>query len=143
VHLVHLVRLVPLACPAGLPDPARRAARARRDDARYECPMRSAGTDRQHLARLSPELREHESVKPLELFFDLVFVVAIAQLSHELDHSLAGFGVFAALFLPVFIAWQGFTFYSDRGRRAVSPRHVRRHARDRGARGADPCTGGL
>jgi low temperature requirement protein LtrA len=29
----------------------------------------------------------------LELFFDLVFVVAIAQLSHELveDHSLAGF----------------------------------------------------
>ena len=41
----------------------------------------------------------------LELFFDLVFVVAIAQLAHELvlDHSLAGFGVFAGLFLPVFV----------------------------------------
>jgi low temperature requirement protein LtrA len=52
----------------------------------------------------------------LELFFDVVFVVAIAQLAHELvvDHSLRGFLVFAALFLPVFIAWQGFTIYADR-----------------------------
>jgi low temperature requirement protein LtrA len=52
----------------------------------------------------------------LELFFDVVFVVAIAQLAHELavDHSLRGFLVFGALFLPVFIAWQGFTFYADR-----------------------------
>lgn len=52
----------------------------------------------------------------LELFFDLVFVVAIAQLAHELalDHSLRGFGVFAALYLPVFLAWQGFSFYADR-----------------------------
>lgn len=52
----------------------------------------------------------------LELFFDVVFVVAIAQLAHELavDHSLRGFAVFAALFLPVFIAWQGFTIYADR-----------------------------
>ena len=51
-----------------------------------------------------------------ELFFDVVFVVAIAQLAHELvdDHSLRGFAVFAALFLPVFIAWQGFTIYADR-----------------------------
>jgi low temperature requirement protein LtrA len=47
----------------------------------------------------------------LELFFDLVFVVAIAQLAHELvvDHSLGGFAIFAALYLPVFIAWQGFS----------------------------------
>jgi low temperature requirement protein LtrA len=52
----------------------------------------------------------------LELFFDVVFVVAIAQLAEELilDHSLHGFAVFAALFLPVFIAWQGFTIYADR-----------------------------
>jgi low temperature requirement protein LtrA len=43
-------------------------------------------------------------------------VVAIAQLAHELvvDHSLPGFGTFAALYLPVFIAWQGFSFYADR-----------------------------
>jgi low temperature requirement protein LtrA len=52
----------------------------------------------------------------LELFFDLVFVVAIAQLAHELvlDHSLAGFATVAALYLPVFIAWQGFSIYADR-----------------------------
>ena len=52
----------------------------------------------------------------LELFFDLVFVVAIAQLAHELviDHSLEGFAIFAALYLPVFIAWQGFSIYADR-----------------------------
>jgi low temperature requirement protein LtrA len=52
----------------------------------------------------------------LELFFDLVFVVAIAELARQLvlDHSLGGFGIFAGLFLPVFIAWQGFTFYADR-----------------------------
>ena len=52
----------------------------------------------------------------LELFFDLVFVVAITELARQLvaDHSLGGFAIFAGLFLPVFIAWQGFTFYADR-----------------------------
>ena len=52
----------------------------------------------------------------LELFFDLVFVVAIAELSHELlvNHTLNGFAIFAALFVPVFVAWQGFSFYADR-----------------------------
>jgi low temperature requirement protein LtrA len=52
----------------------------------------------------------------LELFFDLVFVVAIAQLAHELvlDHSLHGFLVFGAVYLPVFITWQGYTIYADR-----------------------------
>jgi low temperature requirement protein LtrA len=43
-------------------------------------------------------------------------VVAIAQLAHELvvDHSFGGFAQFAGLFLPVFIAWQGFSFYAER-----------------------------
>jgi low temperature requirement protein LtrA len=52
----------------------------------------------------------------LELFVDLVFVVAVAELARQLvlDHSVGGFGIFAGLFLPVFIAWQGFTFYADR-----------------------------
>jgi low temperature requirement protein LtrA len=66
------------------------------------------------LRTLDDEGERHASW--LELFFDVVFVVAIAQLAHELalDHSLRGFAVFAALFLPVFIAWQGFTIYADR-----------------------------
>jgi low temperature requirement protein LtrA len=52
----------------------------------------------------------------LELFFDLVFVVAITQLAHELvvDHSTAGFLRFAALFVPVYVAWQAFMAYADR-----------------------------
>ena len=52
----------------------------------------------------------------LELFFDLVFVVAIAELAHqlELDHSAAGLLRFAALFVPVYVAWQGFSIYADR-----------------------------
>jgi low temperature requirement protein LtrA len=67
-----------------------------------------------------PQLRTLEDgprhASYLELFFDLVFVVAIAQLAHELvlDHSLSGFATFAGLYLPVFIAWQGFTIYADR-----------------------------
>ena len=70
---------------------------------------------------LPPKLRTLESADGrrasyLELFFDLVFVVAIAQLAHELvvDHALLGFAVFGALYLPVFLAWQGFSFYADR-----------------------------
>jgi hypothetical protein len=52
----------------------------------------------------------------LELFFDVVFVVAITELSHQLvvDHSTAGFLRFAALFIPVFVAWQGYMAYATR-----------------------------
>jgi low temperature requirement protein LtrA len=69
------------------------------------------------LRTLSEEDAEDERhASWLELFFDLVFVVAIAELSHELvvDHTLGGFATFAALFVPVFVAWQGFSFYADR-----------------------------
>lgn len=52
----------------------------------------------------------------LELFYDLVFVVAIAQLAHNLhdDVSLSGFLGFVVLFIPVWWAWIGTTFYSNR-----------------------------
>jgi low temperature requirement protein LtrA len=52
----------------------------------------------------------------LELFFDLVFVVAIAQLSNALsaDPTLEGFLIFCGLFVPVWWAWVGYTFYADR-----------------------------
>src|SRR5215210_9160600 len=66
------------------------------------------------LADVDAEEERHASW--LELFFDLLFVVAIAELSHELvvNHTLSGFVVFGALFVPVFVAWQGFSFYADR-----------------------------
>ena len=52
----------------------------------------------------------------LELFFDLVFVVAVAQLSNALsdDRSLEGFLILCGLFVPIWWAWVGFTFYADR-----------------------------
>ena len=52
----------------------------------------------------------------LELFFDLVFVVAVAQLADGLgeDPSVHGFLVFAGLFVAVWWAWVGYTFYADR-----------------------------
>jgi low temperature requirement protein LtrA len=45
-----------------------------------------------------------------------VFVVAVAQLSTSLSHhpNAHGFLVFAALWVPVWWAWVGFTFYADR-----------------------------
>ncbi len=50
-----------------------------------------------------------------ELFFDLVFVVAIAALAHLLhdDLSFGGFLGFALLFVPVGWAWMSFAYYSD------------------------------
>ena len=52
----------------------------------------------------------------LELFYDLVFVVAISQLAHKLsdDVSLGGFASFVALFAPLWWAWIGTTFYANR-----------------------------
>lgn len=51
-----------------------------------------------------------------ELFFDLVFVVAVAELAHGLaeDASVAGFARFGLLFLPVWWTWILYTFYADR-----------------------------
>ncbi|MDX2231368.1 MAG: low temperature requirement protein A [Leptolyngbyaceae cyanobacterium bins.349] len=52
----------------------------------------------------------------LELFYDLVFVVAVSQLAHNLSKnvSLAGVLGFVELFIPVWWAWIGTTFYANR-----------------------------
>ena len=85
-------------------------------------PEGQSAAERGHGWVVPPRLRtvedggEERHATWLELFFDLVFVVAIAQLSHELvvDHSTDGFLRFAGLFVPVWVAWQGFSFYADR-----------------------------
>ncbi len=48
----------------------------------------------------------------LELFFDLVFVAVIAELSHTLadDISWGGLGQFVFLFIPAWWVWIGATF---------------------------------
>ncbi len=52
----------------------------------------------------------------LELFYDLVFVAAISQLAGNLnkDYSLLGILHFSILFVPVWWAWVGHTFYLTR-----------------------------
>src|SRR5436190_3610434 len=52
----------------------------------------------------------------LELFFDLVFVAAVGQLANALaaEPTTARFFEFLGLFVPVWWAWMGFTFYANR-----------------------------
>jgi low temperature requirement protein LtrA len=62
------------------------------------------------------DIEEDRRATWLELFFDLVFVVAVAQLSNALsaDVTLEGFLIFCGLFVPVWWSWVGYTFYADR-----------------------------
>src|SRR5213078_1946814 len=52
----------------------------------------------------------------LELFFDLVFVAAIAELSYVLlaEVTVGGFARYLGYFVPIWWAWMGFTFYANR-----------------------------
>ncbi|MEA2575284.1 MAG: hypothetical protein QOH93_2582 [Chloroflexia bacterium] len=70
---------------------------------------------RPHLRDDESELREHRTTW-LELFYDLVFVVVVAQLAHELATNVTWNGVlaFLLLFIPVWWVWIGATFYNDR-----------------------------
>ena len=69
-----------------------------------------------------PKLRREEcedgerSATWLELFFDLIFVVAIAQLAHiyQEDFTIIGLAKLATLFIPVWWCWIGATFYDTR-----------------------------
>ena len=67
---------------------------------------------------LPPRLQsggEHRQATWLELFFDLVFVVAIAGLASLLrdDLTAAGVGWFAFLFLPTWWLWTDYSYYGD------------------------------
>ncbi|MEU8570782.1 low temperature requirement protein A [Streptomyces pathocidini] len=62
---------------------------------------------------------EHRAATPLELFFDLVFVVAIAQAGVALVHALAeghiGHGVsgYAMVFFAIWWAWMNFSWFAS------------------------------
>ncbi len=76
-------------------------------------------------ATLPPILQSHPRLRTvdgevrnagwLELFFDLVFVLAVAQAAEYLhDHlSVGGFISFVGLFVCVWWTWVGFSFYAD------------------------------
>lgn len=65
--------------------------------------------------RRASERIEHRTVSFLELFYDLVYVVLIAEVAHVLaGHAdLAGFGRFVFLFLIVWWTWLNGTVYHD------------------------------
>jgi low temperature requirement protein LtrA len=52
----------------------------------------------------------------LELFFDLIFVAILAQLTHALyaHLTLGGLGSFIFLFIPAWWIWNSITFYNER-----------------------------
>jgi low temperature requirement protein LtrA len=62
---------------------------------------------------------EHRVASPLELFFDLCFVVAIAQAGMQLVHAVAaghaGEGIlnYAMIFFSIWWAWMNFTWFSS------------------------------
>ena len=62
------------------------------------------------------DIQEARRATWLELFFDLVFVAAVSQLANALaaEPTAARFFEFLGLFVPVWWAWMGFTFYANR-----------------------------
>jgi len=58
---------------------------------------------------------EHRQVTFLELFYDLVYVALVAELSHALSSNIswAGLGRFAFLFVIVWWAWLNGSLYHD------------------------------
>jgi low temperature requirement protein LtrA len=59
-----------------------------------------------------PVQQNREAVSPLELFFDLVFIFAVSQLSHHLLDELSWRGAAETLVLliAVFGVWSGTSF---------------------------------
>ncbi|MEU7595265.1 low temperature requirement protein A [Streptomyces sp. NPDC039022] len=73
------------------------------------------------MARMTARGRSeaHRTATPLELFFDLCFVVAVAQAGRQLVHALAeghpGHGVpgYLMLFFAIWWAWVNFSWFSS------------------------------
>ena len=82
---------------------------------------RTAARARRWIAPLLPRSTDesHRSATPLELFFDLVFVVAVAQASARLHHALAAGHPLEALvsyvmiFFAIWWAWMNFTWFAS------------------------------
>lgn len=62
---------------------------------------------------------EHRAATPLELFFDLCFVVAVAQAAVQLHHALAeghlgtALAGYLAVFFAIWWAWMNFTWFAS------------------------------
>lgn len=80
----------------------------------------NASSSRFQLRTMLPRdpAQPHRTASPLELFFDLVFVVAVsiasAQLHHALSHGdfLHGMTSYAMVFFAIWWAWMNFTWFA-------------------------------
>lgn len=63
-----------------------------------------------------PEAEKTRHATWTELFYDLVFVIAIAELGHNLskDLSITGVLAYVVLFIPIWRVWVHHTYYADR-----------------------------
>lgn len=76
---------------------------------------------RSWIAPMLPRLpdEEHRAATPLELFFDLVFVVAVAQAGIALHHGLAEAHIaqavvsYIVVFFAIWWAWMNFTWFAS------------------------------
>lgn len=84
-------------------------------------PASGSPASRRPLRKLTARGRgeAHRAATPLELFFDLCFVVAIAQAGVQLVHSVAeahtGEGIlnYAMVFFAIWWAWMNFTWFAS------------------------------
>ncbi|MEI5522588.1 low temperature requirement protein A [Streptomyces brasiliscabiei] len=84
-------------------------------------PSSDSGAGRAPVRRLVARGREeiHRVASPLELFFDLCFVVAVAQAGVQLVHAVAeahaaeGIVNYAMVFFAIWWAWMNFTWFAS------------------------------
>src|SRR5262245_14298385 len=118
-------RLQPLrSAPQGHPHPARPPA-PRSDGPGVSRLSRAGTTLHGMVVRLLTTMsardpgEEHRVSTPLELFFDLTFVVAVAQASSTMHHLLVdghardALLVFPMVFFAIWWAWMGFTWFAS------------------------------
>nr|WP_235281448.1 low temperature requirement protein A [Microbacterium hydrocarbonoxydans] len=82
--------------------------------------MTAERTTRLRLVRMLPRdpSQPHRAASSLELFFDLVFVVAVSAASAQLHHALShgdfvhGITSYAMLFFAIWWAWMNFTWFA-------------------------------
>jgi low temperature requirement protein LtrA len=79
-------------------------------------PYNNKGLIRPPLLRSGAEAERERHATWLELLYDLVFVAAVSQLADNLNKDYSFFGAlnFSILFVPVWWAWIGHTFYLTR-----------------------------
>ena len=93
------------------------------------------GSPETHRSRLSAVRREGERVTPLELFFDLVFVLAITQCTALMSHDQTWSGLAQGLLVlgVLWWAWVGYAWLTsviDPEAGAVRAGHLRRDGGD-------------